>query len=411
MSSISVPTPVVVSTPVARDTAGSSVNVPIGYLRAFITGLVILHHALLAYHPFAAPPNPTLLAEPRLWPAFPVVDAQRSMLATLIVGFNEPFFMSLMFLLSGLFAWHSIRRRGPLAFVRVRILRLGVPFGVGSLLLAPLAYYPAYLQTAARATSASFWEQWTSLGIWYSGPVWFLWVLLAFDCLAAVFVTYAPRPADAWRDFWARTSDNSLRFFATLAACSLAVYLPMAVSFSSISWWAYGPFTVQTSRILHYALYFLVGLAIGGAGLERSILREGGPMSRRWIAWPTVALLAFALAAAITIAAVTSPGVTPHWEAIGSFGFVLSCAASSCALLALFLRFARRANAAGDSLRDNAYGIYLAHYAFVSWLQYSLLPSSVGAVPKAAIVTLGALGLSWATSAALRRIPAVRRVI
>ena len=80
-------------------------------------------------------------------------------------------------------------------------------------------------------------------------------------------------------------------------------------------------------------------------------------------------------------------------------------------MLALFLRFARRPNAIGDSLRDNAYGIYLVHYAFVSWLQYSLLSSSVGAIPKAVIVIAGALALSWATSAALRAIPAVRRVV
>ena len=123
----------------------TGVNVPMGYLRAFVTALVIVHHTLLGYHPFAPPPNATLLADPRLWPAFPVVDAQRSMAASLIVGFNEAFFMSLMFLLSGLFAWQSIQRRGPAAFIRTRALRLGLPFAVGSLLLAPLAYYPAYL--------------------------------------------------------------------------------------------------------------------------------------------------------------------------------------------------------------------------------------------------------------------------
>jgi hypothetical protein len=410
MASISVPH-AVVSAPVAREAAPSALNLPIGYLRAFVTVLVVLHHALLAYHPFAPSPNATLLAEPRLWPAFPIVDAQRSMLASLIVGFNETFFMSLMFLLSGLFAWHGIRRRGPLAFVRSRALRLGLPFAVGSLLLAPLAYYPAYLQTTARATSGSFLDQWTSLGIWYSGPVWFLWVLLVLDCLAAVCVTYTPRAAEAWKGFWARTSENSLRFFTTLALLSLAVYLPMAVSFTSFTWWAYGPFTVQTSRIFHYTLYFLVGLALGGAGLESGILRAGGPLSRRWILWPTVSLFAFVVAAAIAIAAATSPGATPHWEAIGSFGFALSCAASSCAMLSLFLRFARRANTAGDSLRDNAYGIYLLHYGFVIWLQSLLLSSSIGAMPKGLMVALGALALSWATAAVLRKVPAVRLVI
>jgi peptidoglycan/LPS O-acetylase OafA/YrhL len=411
LSSISVSSPVVVAAPTVRETARAAVNVPIGYLRAFVTVLVVLHHALLAYHPFAPAPGASLLVEPRVWPAFPVVDAQRSMGSSLIVGFNETFFMSLMFLLSGLFVRHSIQRKGPLLFVRGRALRLGVPFAVGSLLLAPLAYYPAYLQTTARATSGSFWEQWTSLGVWFSGPVWFVWVLLAFDCVAATLFASMPRVAKRWQDFWERTSNNSLIFFATLATCSLAVYLPMAVMSGSMHWWAFGPFSVQTSRILHYALYFFVGVALGGFGLDRSVVREGGPLARRWIVWPLVSLVAFVLAAGIVISAVTSPGATRHWEAIGAVGFVLSCAASSGAMLALFLRFGRRPNAIGDSLRDNAYGIYLVHYAFVSWLQYSLLNSGVGAVPKAILVTSGALALSWATSAALRTIPAVRRVV
>jgi hypothetical protein len=48
---------------------------------------------------------------------------------------------------------------------------------------------------------------------------------------------------------------------------------------------------------------------------------------------------------------------------------------------------------------------------FVSWLQYALLPASLSGYAKFATAFLGALGLSWATAAALRRIPAVARVV
>jgi len=71
----------------------------------------------------------------------------------------------------------------------------------------------------------------------------------------------------------------------TLLACSLVLYLPMAVAFGSMSWWAFGPFTVQTSRVFHYALYFFVGVALGAAGLERSVVRQDGPLARHWILW------------------------------------------------------------------------------------------------------------------------------
>jgi hypothetical protein len=53
----------------------------------------------------------------------------------------------------------------------------------------------------------------------------------------------------------------------------------------------------------------------------------------------------------------------------------------------------------------------LLHYGFVMWLQYALLPAALPAAAKAAVVLSVALAASWTATAALRRIPAVARVI
>jgi hypothetical protein len=55
--------------------------------------------------------------------------------------------------------------------------------------------------------------------------------------------------------------------------------------------------------------------------------------------------------------------------------------------------------------------MYLVHYPVVSWLQFALLRSTLPAAVKAAVVFAGAALVSWAATAALRRIPAVGRVI
>jgi hypothetical protein len=47
----------------------------------------------------------------------------------------------------------------------------------------------------------------------------------------------------------------------------------------------------------------------------------------------------------------------------------------------------------------------------VIWLQYALLGTALFAVIKAAIVFLGALALSWITSAITCRIPLVEHLI
>ena len=54
--------------------------------------------------------------------------------------------MALMFLLSGLFVWPSLERKGGARFLRDRVLRLGVPFAVAAGILMPLAYYAANWQ-------------------------------------------------------------------------------------------------------------------------------------------------------------------------------------------------------------------------------------------------------------------------
>ncbi|HYL72830.1 MAG TPA: hypothetical protein VEU96_01440, partial [Bryobacteraceae bacterium] len=79
--------------------------------------------------------------------------------------------------------------------------------------------------------------------------------------------------------------------------------------------------------------------------------------------------------------------------------------------LALFTRFAKARVKVWDSLTANAFGMYLIHYAFVSWLQLALLRTNLPAIAKGSLVFLGTTLLSWGATAALRRIPAVARVI
>jgi surface polysaccharide O-acyltransferase-like enzyme len=122
-------------------------------------------------------------------------------------------------------------------------------------------------------------------------------------------------------------------------------------------------------------------------------------------------LIFFVLATAVTIAAMASWGKSPMLASAMDAGFVLSCAASCFAFLAAFLRFAQSRSQVWDGLSANSYGIYLIHYAVVSWMQYALVPVALPAVAKWLIVFPGALALSWAAADAIRRIPAVARVI
>ena len=383
-------------------------NYAIGYLRAFIVALVVAHHAVLAYHPFAPLPPVSLAAQPRWWGAFPVVDTQRWAGFSLLAGFNDVFFMSLMFFLSGLFVWHGLLTKGSKNFLRGRFLRLGIPFVISAAVLAPLAYYPAYLQTSHHSGFGGFLRQWISLGQWPAGPAWFVWVLLVFDCVAALLFRIAP----TWGATLGRIMPTQpARFFALLVGISALAYIPMALIFGSLAWSGWGPFAFQSSRPLHYLAYFLIGVAVGASGLDQGLLAVGGKLARRWFLWAIQALLAFGAASVVAVVALTSHATSPGWSAAMDVGFVVSCAATCLAFLAMFIRFARARSRLFDSLAENSYAIYLVHYAFVAWLQYALLPASVPAAVKGLVVFLGALALSWAAAIAIWRIPAVRQIV
>jgi peptidoglycan/LPS O-acetylase OafA/YrhL len=388
----------------------SEYNVALGYLRAFIVVLVVAHHAVLAYHPFAPPPPASLVAQPRFWQAFPVVDTHRSTAFALFVGFNDTFFMSLMFLLSGLFVWNSLQRKGAGVFIWDRLRRLGLPFLISVALLAPIAYFPAYLQSAAHPSLNAFREQWRSLGTWPAGPAWFLWVLLAFDCVAAGMFALLPRWAEVITARLSAILRSPLAFFGALAAISAVAYLPMVLKFTSLYWTSVGPFTFQTSRIFHYAVYFLVGIIVG-VRPENTSLSRGGVLARRWPIWVVTSLIAFALVVCVVILALSNPARHQTWELVGGFAFVISCATSSFAFLSLFLRFTGARKKVMDSLCSNSYGIYLFHYIFVNWAQLAVLKAELPALAKGGLVFVCALMLSWGTTIILRRVRVLAAVI
>jgi hypothetical protein len=374
----------------------------LGYLRMFVTLMVVAHHAMLAYYPFAPPPASSLLAE-QWWRAFPVVDADRCGAFATVVAFNDNFFMSLMFLVSGLFVWKSLERKGVARFLRDRAIRLGIPFVVSIVVLAPLAYYPAYLQSGGHGVG-EFARQYIALAPLPAGPAWFLWVLLAFDVVVAgvfAIVKSLPQLASLSARF-AFGNASPVAMFAIVVALSALAYIPLGREVGEMRWDGIGPLVLQIGRAAHYALYFAIGVVVGPQ-LARSFVHALG---RWWFAWVAIAAIAFYVAIGWETAAFMGGSAIK-----ADLGFVLTCAASSFGLTAVFVRFASRPLPVLDRLRDNAYGIYLLHYAAVSWLQYALLDAALSGAVKGIAVTLGAIVLACTGSAIVRRSRAIARIV
>jgi hypothetical protein len=372
----------------------------LSYLRTLVTLLVVAHHSALAYISFKPPQLPFTM-QSLLWTAFPVTDPGKWPGFDLLVGWNDLFFMALMFLVSGLFVWPSLNRQGAGQFIQRRMLRLGVPFIVAAGVLAPLAYCPAYLQSGGDAGLMSYAHAWLALGKWPAGPAWFLWVLLVFDCVAALCFAAMPRAVEASARAMRKVSSRPALLFLALVLLSIAAYVPMAIRFGSDMWWSWGPFFVQSSRVIHYFVYFAVGVCLGAFGTEIPLFERTGLLAHRWWLWGLGMVVAF-----LTIVALALTG-----KALAAgFVFPVSCAASSMFVTAVVIRFVRPLRWA-DSLSANAYGIYLLHYAFVNWVQYTALHWALPAIVKGLAVWIVAVGLSWMTAALMRQSKMLARVV
>jgi len=195
-------------------------------------------------------------------------------------------------------------------------------------------------------------------------------------------------------------------FFGALLGFSTAGYLPLAVLIGPQEWMGIGPFQAQVSRVVLYLVYFLAGLVIGACGIERTMFRLEGPIASHPCSWLALGLASFTVLAMMIVV------VTPLERTILSeMAFTLCCGATVLGMTGLFLRFANRRIRFLDSLSANSYGIYIVHYFFVTWLQYFLLGKDLAPSLKGTLVFGGTLLLSWGTAAAMRRIPAVAKVI
>jgi peptidoglycan/LPS O-acetylase OafA/YrhL len=70
------------------------------------------------------------------------------------------------------------------------------------------------------------------------------------------------------------------------------------------------------------------------------------------------------------------------WGVAAAAASCLSSATSTFAIFAVILRFVSGTNTIWRKLGECSFGIYIAHYPLVAWLQYWLLPTTIPAVKK-----------------------------
>jgi len=376
-------------------------SLPLKNLRGVLIVLILAFHSFSAYIVTQPAAPPAFDQPPYDWLAFPIIDNERWIGFDVFCAFQFLYLMQLMFFLSGVFVWPSLRRRGARPYLYHRLWRLGAPFLLGVYLLMPLAYYPVYRVTAVDPEWSAFWAHWTALPLTPTGPMWFLWFLIALNIGAVAIYRLPARAQRSLARLVGKAAAHPGGSFVGFLAVSAITYLPLAAFYSPWKWLGVGPFEIQAAFAPQYALYFLLGLAVGAHGYERGLFAVDGSLMRHWSSLVFGGLAAFLLWIVPTALIAKVPGSpVALLRVVGDFGLVAFAAAACFAMTAVFLRFAAARWPLLDPVSENAYSIYFFHYLFVLWLQYALLGLALPAVGKGAVVVVATVILSLAASLA-----------
>jgi len=408
------------------------------YLRTFVTIGVVFHHAILAYHS-----QSELLF---LYGFSPVADSAQWIGWDFFVSFNDYWHMPLMFLISGLFVWKSLERKGAGKYILGRLKRLGIVFIIGVLLLIPIALYARMMEGQIflgwpYTSLPQFWLEMAKIGFGTAGPLWFLWLLLVFDgIIAIVYLIYrASKNKKKSNETEINTEteevsnpeiieenrietieknssnttkkyfENPLMMFGLVIAIFCVGYFQGAFSVDTSLWIGIGPFGMQISRLGFYLTAFMLGVFLGKQGLDNTVFKKNSQLAKYWWAFLLVGLIAFGITIPVDLFAIKIE-ILHYYLKLVLFPIVSACLVYG--VIGVFIRFFTKENAIFNSLKNNAYGIYIFHYIFVLWLQFAFLYVPIlHGILKGIIVTICSILLCWGFTAIFRLIPGAKQII
>ena len=329
-------------------------------LKLFLTVLVIFHHSGQAYTygsgnwPYVMS-NPDELL-PNIWHFFNV---------------NAAFFMGLFFFISGFFVPASYDRQGPATFIKKKLLRLGIPLVIMTILLSMV------------------------VGKYEVGHMWFVESLLVF-CLLYAVIRLLFKPVQTGQ----RRSPGLLALAGAALVMGLGSHIIRQVSPQDNWIDLLGFIHIEPAHYLQYVMMFIAGvLAYRGKWLD-TIKNSTG-------------ITCLSIALALTVLEYTRYGWWWYDFVNRWYGFYDSiiCITMNVGLLWLFSRFCNHTNRVLKWGAAQSYGAFVFHILILLGLQYTFDKVWMGNVGK--FLFLGTLtcilsfGLTWL----LRLIPGVKRVL
>jgi glucan biosynthesis protein C len=370
-------------------------------LRVFLTILVIVFHLAITYGADAS----------WFYTERPTTELAGT-LTTLFVGLCQFFFMGLFFLISGYFVPGSIDRKGSGKYIKDRLVRLGIPLVLFSLLFSPITEYfkAATVYHSNPGNFVAFTMDYLKGGDYAPGPLWFVEVLLVFSLVYALgraILSWIKGPA-------AKSSPTSVKKPLTNAWILAFILIVAALNyivriFSPIgAEWQH----IQLAFLPQYMLMFPAGILAYRRGWLPNI---PSGVRKLWSAIAIPGMLALPVLIVITGAMDGDPSFMGglNWQSAAiSIWEPIYCVAMSVLLLNIFQRRFNRQGTLGRIMSQNAYSVYIIHPLVIIPGAYLLRSVSLDPLLKWALVSPILVALCFMVSHWLvRRIPMTEKVL
>ena len=360
-------------------------------IRIYLTILVILHHAALAYGGMGG------------WAIRdPMVDDISPIFLTIFNAINQSYFMTAFFLLAGYFTPRSLEKKKGKQFLSERLIRLGIPILIYTTLIININQYIISIYGAPFQPVIAY----------EPGHLWFLQLLLLF---AVIYVLYKwlvgrfPRKLSIqiYRENFPPDSLLLLSIvILSILTFTLRLVLPVGETIRVLN--------IQPAHVSHYVFAFFVGVLAYRGDWFRRLTREQG---RRW---GLIALVVLPLLFVIMILG----GVLEsdenlvkflggfHWQSLVYAVWETFMMVGVIVFLLYFFR--ERFNQAGSVAKIMAvsvFTVYIIHQAVLYFLHTLFLPVSIPTIVKFILVSLIAVPLCFLLSIPIRKIPYADRVL
>jgi surface polysaccharide O-acyltransferase-like enzyme len=382
----------------AEDNQGPK-NIRFAYLdnlRSFVIILVIAMHSSVTYSGIGG------------WYYKEGSQENLSIIEMVIFGilqsFTQAWFMGVLFFISAFLASRSLVKRGPPAFIRERLFRLGIPLLFYMFVIAPFIYFVLLEKNGVTLSNlAGNYKNYLFTFKWLgsTGPLWFMEALLFFcviyGCIRRLF------SGKTGSINWLKTGTIIAITLGTgIIAFFIRLYFPIGSSISNL----------QFSFFSSYVALFILGIITGEGNLFDGVSDDKN------IGW-FKAVLIFAIPGwlVLMIFGGALKGVMliyggfywqsfayALWESFVAVGF-------SVGVISFFKKYININNKFTRLTAENSFGIYVFHAPILITISLILRMWIITPIIKFIIAAVITFAVCLGFSVLIRRIKPIRIIL